>query len=299
MSGASGAAGANGIGGAHAGNGGSGASGAGKVGGRHVGRADLHIHTLASDGTASVVEILDYVERHTDLDVIAIADHERADAALAARTMAARSGTRVQVIVVEEITTREGHLLGLFLQERIRPLQSLRATVAQIHEQGGLAIPAHPLAPYPICASGRAIRRLQADRDPIYHLDAIEAFNPTSAGRSHHAAAVRLADEIGLAAVGGSDAHLPGAIASGYTTFPGRTPDDLRAAILERRTGWHGEFWSFGFQVAMYGRQLRKYGRDIRDDVLGTLLRNGTGRDLGYPGGRRRPPRFEEADPRP
>lgn len=263
------------------------------------GLADLHIHTLASDGTASVAEILDYVERNTDLDVIGIADHERADAALAARALAERQGRRVQVIVGEEITTRGGHLLGLFLQERIRPLQSLRATVAQIHEQGGLAIPAHPLAPYPICASGRSIRRLQADRDPIYHLDAIEAFNPTSAGRTHHAAAVRLADELGLAAVGGSDAHLLVAIATGHTTFPGRTAQELREAILERRTGWHGEFWSFGFQVAMYGRQLRKYSRDIRDDVLGALLRNGTGRDLGYPGGRRRPPRYEEVDGSP
>ena len=45
-----------------------------------LGRADLHIHTLASDGTSGVVEILDYVERETGLDVIAITDHERIDA---------------------------------------------------------------------------------------------------------------------------------------------------------------------------------------------------------------------------
>ena len=48
------------------------------------GRADLHIHTLASDGTAGVEAILDHVESRTDLDVIAISDHERIDAALAA-----------------------------------------------------------------------------------------------------------------------------------------------------------------------------------------------------------------------
>ena len=53
-----------------------------------LGRADLHIHTLASDGTAGVVEILDHVERNTELDVIAITDHERMDAAVAARAMA-------------------------------------------------------------------------------------------------------------------------------------------------------------------------------------------------------------------
>ena len=50
-----------------------------------LGRADLHIHTLASDGTAGIEAILDHVERLTDLDVIAITDHERIDAAVAAQ----------------------------------------------------------------------------------------------------------------------------------------------------------------------------------------------------------------------
>ena len=50
-----------------------------------LGRADLHIHTLASDGTSSIIEILDHVEAASQLDVIAITDHERVDAALAAR----------------------------------------------------------------------------------------------------------------------------------------------------------------------------------------------------------------------
>lgn len=270
------------------------ADGDGRV---RLGRADLHVHSLASDGVANVEEILAYVERETDLDVIAISDHERADAALAGRALARARGMRIDVIVGEEVTTRGGHLLALFLQERIRPLQSLRATIAEVHEQGGLAIAAHPLAPYPICASDRAIRRLQADPDPRFHLDALEAFNPTSAGRTHHAKVVALADELGMATTGGSDAHLLEAIETGYTTFPGHTAEDLRRSIEERRTGWHGEFWTFGFQVQMYGRQLRKYSRDIRDDVLGALLRTGTGRDLGYPGGNLRPPRYIGPDP--
>ena len=69
------------------------------------GRADLHIHTLASDGTAGVEAILDHAERRTDLDVIAISDHERIDAAVAARTMARDRGLRVEVVVGEEVTT--------------------------------------------------------------------------------------------------------------------------------------------------------------------------------------------------
>jgi hypothetical protein len=40
--------------------------------------------------------------------------------------MAGARDMRVQVIVGEEISTRGGHLVGLFLKERIRPWRSLR-----------------------------------------------------------------------------------------------------------------------------------------------------------------------------
>ena len=130
------------------------------------GRADLHIHTLASDGTASVAEILDRVEREAVLDVIAITDHERIDAALAARRMAEDGGMRVRVVVGEEISTRGGHLLGLFLERPVPRLRSLRWSVAAVHEQGGIAIPAHPLVPYPLCAQGFVLRGLLDDPDP-------------------------------------------------------------------------------------------------------------------------------------
>jgi predicted metal-dependent phosphoesterase TrpH len=130
---------------------------------QRLGRADLHIHTLASDGTAGVVDIVDHVERNTDLDVIAITDHERIDAALAGRAIARDRGLRVEVVVGEEVTTLGGHLLALWIETPIKPFRSLRSTIAAIHDQGGLAIPAHPLVPYPLCAQGFVLRRLLAD----------------------------------------------------------------------------------------------------------------------------------------
>src|SRR5215217_4477235 len=93
-----------------------------------LGRADLHIHTLASDGTSGISEILEFAERNTDLDVISITDHERIDAAIAARAMARDRGLRVQVVVGEEVTTRGGHLLALYLEQPIKPLRSRRST---------------------------------------------------------------------------------------------------------------------------------------------------------------------------
>jgi predicted metal-dependent phosphoesterase TrpH len=260
-----------------------------------LGRADLHIHTRASDGIDPIAAILAFVEDRTDLDVVAITDHERVDAALAARTMARELGHRAEIVVGEEVSTLGGHLLALFVEERVRPLRSLRTTIGEVHEQGGLAIPAHPLVPYPLCAQGWVIRRLLDDRDPRVRPDAVEAFNPTMFGRAWHGRVVRFAAEHGLATVGNSDSHEAATIGTGWTTFPGRTAEDLRAAIVEGRTHHHGSFHGTGGQVGTFGRQLRKYTTDARQVVGGKVRRDGTGRDLGYPGGRHRPPRFEEA----
>ncbi|MDP1604080.1 MAG: hypothetical protein Q8M03_12535, partial [Legionella sp.] len=171
-----------------------------------LGRADLHIHTLASDGTASVVEILDRVAREGFLDIIAIADHERIDAAVAGRQLAADRGLDLTVVVGEEISTRGGHLLGLFLERPVPALKSLRWSIEAIHDQGGLAIPAHPLVPYPMCAQGSALRRLLASDDPAVRPDAIETFNPTAFGRIRHGSVIRFAAEHGLPEFGASDA---------------------------------------------------------------------------------------------
>jgi predicted metal-dependent phosphoesterase TrpH len=266
------------------------------------GRADLHIHTLASDGTASVMDILDHVEAEGVLDLIAITDHERIDAALAARHVAADRGLGVTVVVGEEISTRGGHLLGLFLEEPVPTLKSLRWSIEAIHDQGGLAIPAHPLVPHPMCAQGSALRKLLASDDPAARPDAIETFNPTAFGHYRHGNVVRFAAEHGLPEFGASDAHAMAAIGSAWTTFPGRTADEFRAALLARTTSHHGSFHGSVGQLGVFAGQLRKYGRGWRAEILGRVRGDGTGRDHGYPGGNLRPPRFtadEEGGGRP
>lgn len=259
-----------------------------------LGRADLHVHTLASDGISSVQAMLERAEE-VGLDVIAITDHERVDAAHAARAMARARDLRVEVIVGEEISTRGGHVVALFIEQRIRPWQSLRDSILQVHEQGGLAVIAHPLVPYPLCASGRSIRRLLADPDPRAHPDAIEVLNPTTAGSRWGRRVPEFATEVGLPGVAASDAHRAEDLAVAYTTFAGTSAADLRRAIVDGSTGWQGSPYAFGHQLVTFRGQLGKYARAVRDSARGRLLRDGTGRDLGYPGGRRRPPRLDES----
>jgi predicted metal-dependent phosphoesterase TrpH len=261
--------------------------------GERPGRADLHIHTIASDGTADVVSIVERAAAHDDLDVIAITDHERIDAAVAGRAIAADRGLAVEVIVGEEVTTLGGHLLALFIERPIRPYRTLRATIADVHDAGGIAVPAHPLVPYPLCAQGWVLRRLLDDPDPAVRPDALETFNPTALGRPWHDRVVRFADDHGLARLGNSDAHALDDIATAWTTFPGRTAADLRAAVAAGTTDHAGRFHPAGGQLGVFGQQLAKRARDARDEVVGRVRRDGTGRDHGYPGGRARPPRFD------
>ena len=107
----------------------------------------MHLHTLYSDGTVAVDALLQHIEAQTDLDLVAITDHERLDGALRAREMHAAGDFHFDLVVGEEITTRRGHVLALFIEERIPALRPLPETLERIHDQGGLAIAAHPLAP--------------------------------------------------------------------------------------------------------------------------------------------------------
>ena len=240
-------------------------------GGGELGRADMHLHTLYSDGTASVQAVLDHVERATDLDVVAITDHERIDGALRAREIHAAGSYSFELVVGEEITTRRGHLLALFIGERIPALRPLAETLERIHDQGGIAIAPHPMAPLTPSIGTRSLLWSRGATDPRHRLDAIELLNPSTAGRSRRVARIRLNSEIlHLAAVGNSDAHVLEGIGSAWTWFPGGTAAAYRAAIANASTRPDGEYWSHLHNVEVYRRQLGAKVRHLRHTLRPT-----------------------------
>src|SRR5579863_10429873 len=86
-----------------------------------LGKADLHMHSTYSDGVGTIERILTYAQHNTDLDVIAITDHDVIESALRARDLWAQGNYRFDFVVGEEISTRDGHLLGLFIEKQIQP----------------------------------------------------------------------------------------------------------------------------------------------------------------------------------
>lgn len=201
--------------------------------------ADIHIHTTVSDGVATPVEVLRWANRHTDLAVIAIADHNAVAGALEAAEAAPKFG-HVEVVVAQEVESSDGHIIGLWAGERIHPGLSAAETVEAIHAQGGLAVAAHPFAPrwwhrHGLCRGDKGIYDSVA-------FDAVEVANstPLFAGGNLRARLYQMLNRHRLAATGGSDAHIPSVIGTSRTLFRGSTAQDLRAAIENRQTRVRG-----------------------------------------------------------
>lgn len=200
-----------------------------------MGKADLHIHTRFSDGMASVSDVLEYVEHRTELDVIAVTDHEDVGGGLLARELAAKRGYRFEVVVGAEITTLGGHVLALFVEATPPGFRRVESTLDAIHNAGGLAIAVHPLSWLTRSVSKRTLDRLQAGSGPRF--DAIELANPSPAALVTRERAMRHNEEAWrLPATGSSDAHHLPHIGTGWTDFVGTTAEELRLAIHTGRT---------------------------------------------------------------
>jgi predicted metal-dependent phosphoesterase TrpH len=206
------------------------------------GKADLHIHSTYSDGIDSIPKILEFVEHQTDLDLIAIADHDDVRGAHEARELTARRGYRAQVIMGTEITTRQGHLLALFVERDFPMLKTLRASIEAVYEVGGMVIAPHPLFKLTASISEKALLDVQASATPFH---GIETFTPSVGGRITREAVAAHHARVNLPEFGSSDAHALSMIGLGYTYFPGSTVDDLLAAIQAHTLIAGGRFMSF------------------------------------------------------
>ncbi len=200
-------------------------------------RADTHIHTNLGDGMASPARVLKEATRK-GLQVIAITDHDHVEGAKRVAELLVQQKSMLQMITGVEVSTRHGHLLGLFVSKAPKALQAAEATIEAIKEQGGLVIIPHPLGRLVPSLSRAKIDALLKQGFPI---DGIEIYNPSPANASMRSA-VHLANaQWKLAEMGASDAHFWQHIGAGYTLFQGNSPDDLRSAILERKVFPRGQ----------------------------------------------------------
>jgi predicted metal-dependent phosphoesterase TrpH len=198
-----------------------------------MGSADLHIHTDAGDGLDSAQRILDHVEAKTDLDVIAITEHDSLEVALRAREAWARSNYRFDFVPGVEVTTLEGHLIALYLERPIPSLRRVEETIDAVHAQGGVCFVPHPMSWLTRSIGPGTFTRLW-DVEGGPRFDAIDLASGSPAARVSTGKARRLNDaHYKLPVVGASDAHYVAAIGAGRTRFEGTSAEDLRRAFSD------------------------------------------------------------------
>ncbi len=196
-----------------------------------MGHADLHVHTIHSDGASSVSDVLQAASR-AHLDVIAITDHDNPRGGLWGAELAPAYG--LEVIPGCEVTTAQGHLLALDIQQHVPRLLSLAETVQAVAEQGGFCVIPHPGARWVDSLQEQVIAPVAADPLLRRTLLSIEIYNASLLDRDSLQRAHKIAQRTDLVPVATSDAHVAWNVGAGAIAFPGHTAHDLRVA-LERR----------------------------------------------------------------
>ncbi len=160
--------------------------------------AALHVHTNYSACSESRIEDIAAYCRRNDIDAIAITDHDVIEGALALQEYA----PHLKVIIGEEISTRQGEVIGLFLNKRIDPDQDIVETCLEIKRQRGLVYIPHPFDKFKI----HRVKKLALERI-IDLVDIIEVFNAKISLPAYNARALHRAERYGKVGAAGSDSH--------------------------------------------------------------------------------------------
>jgi len=179
-------------------------------------RLDLHVHTERSrDGFTKLKEIPSLC-RSRGLDGIAITDHNRLC-----------DNLPVGIIGISgiEISSSDGHVLGLGLSRPVSRGLTADETIDEIHRLGGVAIVPHPYDPFRSSVNPDSLKSRP---------DAIEVINASSLLHSiYWKKARRFALSNGFPSVGGSDSHIPQTVGIAHTIVENEsiTPNSILAAI--------------------------------------------------------------------
>jgi len=206
-------------------------------------KIDLHVHTVNSkDGYTRPREI-PRILRSKGLDGIAVTDHD--------------VNSRVEVegcLILPgiEVSTLEGHIIGLGIREPVPKHRDPLETIDLIHSQGGLAVIPHPYDMF------------SHSVDPVKFggcVDAIEVAN-ASAMQLRRKKILKVAERFGLAMVGGSDSHLPQTIGDAYTVIEVdySSVEDVLKSIASRRTEVVSVRTSILHMLLKVKKDLLRYG---------------------------------------
>ena len=230
------------------------------AGGRGRAFVDLHSHTSASFDSLASPRAVVRAAASRGLTYLAITDHDRIDGALEAREMAIREALPLTILVGQEIRTRQGDLIGVFLERPIRSGLDAFEAIEDVRAQGGLVGIPHPFDRFRSSLLGTG------EVDELAPLvDWVETHNARIMVGNGNQRAAEWAVEHELAGVAVSDAHSVLEIGVAYVALDGdpSTADGLRAtlATAELVTGRATVFVRAVTPIAKLVQRARGNGR--------------------------------------
>jgi predicted metal-dependent phosphoesterase TrpH len=171
----------------------------------------MHTHCEASPDSRTKVAEQARAVLAAGIDVICATDHNTIEGALRLRELA--DGFRV--VIGEEISSRDGEIIGLFLERAVPRDLSGEETIARIHDQGGFVVVPHPFS------INRRYHMRRASLDRLRsQIDALEIFNAREAIFLNNRSAAAYAKEHDIVGSAGSDAHRASEIGRAFVEMP-------------------------------------------------------------------------------
>jgi len=171
-------------------------------------KIDLHVHTCYSyDSLITPEELVFYAKKH-GLNGVAITDHDRIDGALNIAKLNIAKISDFLIFPGIEISSLNGHIIGLNVQETIPAKLSVDETVDRIHNAGGIAVACHPITFF----------RESLGRHANSEFDLVEVINASALPFRYSVKhGKKLASQLGKPQIAGSDAHYGPEIGCAYT----------------------------------------------------------------------------------
>jgi predicted metal-dependent phosphoesterase TrpH len=210
----------------------------------------MHTHSEYSPDSRTPLAVQAAALVAAGIDVVCATDHNTIEGAVRLRDLAAE---KLRVIVGEEVSSRDGEIIGLFLERAIPRDLSAEDTIARIHEQGGIVSVPHPFS------RNRLYHLKAAALERVWRtIDCVEIFNAREAFMADNRRADAFAKERGIPGAAGSDAHRSSEIGHAWIEvdeFAGR--DDFVAAL--RGGAVHGRLTGQTIHLATRYDVFRKW----------------------------------------
>jgi predicted metal-dependent phosphoesterase TrpH len=213
-------------------------------------KLDLHIHSQYSDDAMGCPRDIIKSLRKKGLNGMAITDHNTIEGGLKALKVAPKDFV---VIPGLEISTADGHILGLNVTENITRGISVEETVEKIIDAGGIVIVPH------LFRNMSGIKKEKLKK--IYNkIPAIEVYNSCSLPKTN-LKITQIAKNFNLGGTGGSDSHDLLYMGYGYTIVDSTdlTIDSILSEIIKKKTWGEGIIMPLDYRRDRMLKSLKQF----------------------------------------